>query len=72
MSLLKDMRLEEFETVFLNADFSEEQITDLLRKEISEKYGRIKLLLRKNWKEVAYMKILQVTSGYILKNSCNL
>ena len=40
MSLLKDMRLEEFETVFKNTDFSEEQITTLFRKEVSEKYGR--------------------------------
>lgn len=37
--LLKDMYLEEFELVFSPAEFTVKEITELFRKEISEKYG---------------------------------
>ncbi len=40
VSLLKDMGLEEFDSVFSPADFTKEQITEIFRKEISEKYGK--------------------------------
>lgn len=40
VSLLKDMHLEEFESVFSADDFTTEQITEIFRKEISEKYGK--------------------------------
>ena len=40
VSLLKDMSLEEFESVFSPNDFTINQITELFRKEISEKYGK--------------------------------
>lgn len=40
VSLLKDMNLEEFESVFSADDFTTEQITEIFRKEISEKYGK--------------------------------
>lgn len=40
VSLLKDMLLEEFEQVFSADDFTIEQITEIFRKEISEKYGK--------------------------------
>lgn len=39
MSLLKDMRLEEFNEVFKPSDFTSKQVTYLFRKEISEQYG---------------------------------
>ena len=39
VTLLKDMLLEEFETLFSAEDFTSKQITELFRKEISEKYG---------------------------------
>lgn len=38
--LLKDMTLEEFDSIFSPADFTVEQITDIFRKEISLKYGK--------------------------------
>jgi hypothetical protein len=40
VSLLKDMLLDEFEQVFSADEFTTEQITELFRKEISEKYGK--------------------------------
>ena len=40
VSLLKDMYLEEFESVFSADEFTVEQITEIFRKEISEKYGK--------------------------------
>lgn len=40
VSLLKDMNLEEFESVFSTDEFTTEQITEIFRKEISEKYGK--------------------------------
>lgn len=40
VSLLKDMNLEEFESVFSAEEFTTEQITEIFRKEISEKYGK--------------------------------
>lgn len=40
VSLLKDMNLEEFESVFSADDFTTEQISKIFRKEISEKYGK--------------------------------
>jgi hypothetical protein len=40
VSLLKDMYLEEFDQVFSADDFTIEQITEIFRKEISEKYGK--------------------------------
>ena len=40
VSLVKDMRLEEFESIFSADDFTVEQITEIFRKEISEKYGK--------------------------------
>jgi len=39
VNLLKDMTLEEFDTVFDAEDFTKEQITSLFRKDISLKYG---------------------------------
>jgi|SRR5690349_20135418 len=39
VSLLKDMHLEEFDSVFSPADFTTKEITQIFRKEISEKYG---------------------------------
>ena len=39
VSLLKDMRLEEFLKVFSEGDFTKSQVTKLFRKEISEKFG---------------------------------
>jgi len=40
VSLLKDMYLDEFEQVFSADEFTTEQITEIFRKEISEKYGK--------------------------------
>lgn len=40
VSLLKDMYLEEFEQIFSADEFTKEQITEIFRKEISEKYGK--------------------------------
>lgn len=37
--LVKDMSLEEFDSIFSPADFTKEQITDIFKKEISLKYG---------------------------------
>jgi len=39
VNLLKDMPLEEFDTVFDAEEFTKEQITSLFRKDISLKYG---------------------------------
>jgi hypothetical protein len=39
VSLLKDMLLEEFDSVFSPAEFTTKEITQIFRKEISEKYG---------------------------------
>jgi len=39
VSLLKDMLLEEFDSVFVPDDFTVKEITQIFRKEISEKYG---------------------------------
>lgn len=39
VSLLKDMYLEEFELIFSAEEFTTEQVTEIFRKEISEKYG---------------------------------
>lgn len=39
ISLLKEMYLEEFEQVFSPAEFTSKEITEVFRKEISEKYG---------------------------------
>lgn len=39
VSLVKDMSLEEFDSIFSPAEFTKEQITDIFRKEISLKYG---------------------------------
>lgn len=46
VSLLKDMMLDEFEQVFTQDEinqFSPEQVTEIFRKEISEKYGEHRL-----------------------------
>lgn len=39
ISLLKDMYLEEFDSIFSPAEFTSKEITQIFRKEISEKYG---------------------------------
>lgn len=39
VSLLKDMYLEEFDSVFSPAEFTAKEITQIFRKEVSEKYG---------------------------------
>jgi hypothetical protein len=39
VSLLKDMLLEEFDSVFVAEDFTVKEVTQIFRKEISEKYG---------------------------------
>lgn len=58
MELLKDMRLEEFEQVFSGHNFTPEQITELFRKEISEKYGKHKEL-----KEIVPLKKKDLVRG---------
>lgn len=40
ISLLKDMHLEEFDSIFSSDEFTVEQITKIFRKEISKKYGK--------------------------------
>jgi len=39
VSLVKDMTLKEFDSIFKPEEFTKEQITDIFRKEISLKYG---------------------------------
>lgn len=59
VSLLKDMRLDEFETVFDPTFFNPAEITEIFRKEISEKYGE-----HKAKKELKSLKKSEIERGY--------
>ena len=58
MELLKEMRLDEFESLFDENTFTKEQITEFFRKEISEKYGKHKEL-----KEIVPLKKKDLVRG---------
>lgn len=67
-SLLKEMRLEEFEEIFESDLFTPKEITKFFRKEISDKYGEHAI---RNQKQRIPKKDLEIGRVYVADNGEN-